>query len=145
MRRAAALLGLCLLTGCAHVVRYTDELVQPQTGRSLLVRLPATFGAIVGFGVGLPIDIAALPVTWTLHMSQDDSARDPLSTFFFPSFVLWRIGSLIAVPFDALEWTWRSSASELGPEERERFERELDAKCWDVYPVHVFYPRPVPR
>ena len=60
MRRAAALLGLCLLTGCAHVVRYTDELVQPQTGRSLLVRLPATFGAIVGFGVGLPIDIAAL-------------------------------------------------------------------------------------
>lgn len=145
MRRAAALLGLGLLGGCTHIVRYTDELVQPQTGRSLLVRTPATFGAFVGFGVGVPIDILVLPVTWFVHMSQEDSARDPLSTFLFPSFVLWRIGSLIAVPFDALEWTWRSPATELGPDERERFERELDERCWDVYPVQVIYPGPVPR
>lgn len=146
-RRLAALL-LPLVCGCTQVVRYTDELVDARTGRSFVTRMPATFGGIVGFVVGVPVDIVALPVTWVVYSSQDEVTRDPLSIFLFPSFVLWRVGTLIGAPFDLLEWAaWRAWLPEdtLTPEERERREAELDQLEWQDYPVERIYPRAVVR
>ena len=142
----AAVLGAALLLGaCTPIVRYSDDLVDARTGRTVFTRAPATFGGIVGFLVGVPIDIAALPATYTVYAVQDEAARDPLSIFLFPSFVLWRVGSFLGAPFDAVEWVaWRAWQQEdaLTPEERERIEAELDGQEWPDYPVEPLYPRP---
>jgi hypothetical protein len=133
-----------VLGGCTPIVRYTDELVSARSGRTFLVRTPATFGGIVGFLAGVPVDIAALPVTWVVYTAQDEVTRDPLSIFLFPSFVLWRVGTLLGAPIDLVEWaTWRWWQQEdaLTPEERERREAELDELEWPDYPVDPLYPR----
>lgn len=135
-------LALCLC-GCAPIVRYTDELVSARAGRSVFTRMPATFGAVVGFVAGVPIDIAALPASYVIYSAQDEAARDPLSIFLFPSVVLWRVGALIGAPIDVLEWLvfrqWQQEDA-LTPEAREERERELDADGWPNYPVEVLYP-----
>lgn len=142
---AAALLpSLWCCGGCTELVRYTDELVDARTGRTLVTRTPATFGGIVGFVVGLPVCVVVLPVTWAVYQSQSEAARDPISTYLFPSFVLWRVGSLLGMPFDAVEWVvWRGwqPESAMTPEERERREREIDAQEWTSYPVEPIYGR----
>ncbi len=139
---AAAALSLA---GCTAVVRYTDELVSARAGRTFVTRTPATFGGVVGFLAGVPIDIAAVPATYLVYATQDEVTRDPLSIFLFPSFVLWRVGTLIGAPFDAVEWAayrWWQAEDALTPEERERREIELDELEWPDYPVEPIYPLP---
>jgi hypothetical protein len=136
--------ALAVLASCTQLVRYTDDLVDERTGRSFVTRMPANFGAIVGFVAGVPVDILALPVTAVVYASQDELTRDPLSIFLFPSFVLWRVGALLGAPFDLVEWlTWRAwqPPDALTPEERERREAEIDENEWRDYPVQRIYPR----
>lgn len=150
MRSAWRAKGLVLLllaglsSGCAELVRYSDDLVDPRTGRTLFTRTPAAFGGVVGFLVGVPIDIVGLPVTYIVYSNQDEVTREPLSIFLFPSFVLWRVGTLVGAPFDLVEWAcWRSWQPEpaLTREERERREAALDGLEWldptvvPIYPV----------
>jgi len=142
-RAPLALLALC--SGCA-VVRYTDALVDPRTGRTLATRMPAMLGGTVGFIIGVPADVLALPVTYGVYVTQDQDTRDPLSIFLFPSFVLWRLGTLLGAPIDLVEWgVWRAWQGDqaLTPEERERRETELDEFPYPVCPVTPIYPRPV--
>lgn len=146
-RRAALVLAsLPWLCGCTQVVQYTDALVQERTGRSLVTRAPATFGGIVGFIAGIPFDLVAFPVTWVVYSSQDEATRDPLSIYLFPSFVLWRGGSLLGAPFDLVEWAaWRAwrPPQALTPEQREQREAQLDQEqeSWPDYPVEAIFPR----
>ena len=101
------LLALCLLPACSQTVQYTDELSDPRTGRSWFVTAPANVGGFVGFVLGIPADLVALPATFTVYRvqrAQNKLTADPISTMLFPSFVLWRAGTLIATPFDMLEY-----------------------------------------
>lgn len=144
-QRMSRLLACCLplLASCTQVVQYTDALVDARTGRTAFTRVPATMGGIIGFVAGVPVDIAALPVTYVVYSTQDEVTRDPLSIFLFPSFVLWRLGSLLGAPFDAVEWAvWRSwqRGDALTREERELQEAEIDALEWPDYPVEAVYP-----
>lgn len=146
MRRAGALaLVATLSVGCAPIVRYTDELVSDRAGRTFFTRTPATFGGVVGFLAGVPVDIVALPATYLVYASQDEVTRDRLSIFLFPSFVLWRVGTLLGAPIDGVEWAvwrWWQPDDALTPEERERREAELDELEWPEYPVDALYPLP---
>jgi len=141
-RAPLALLALC--SGCA-LVRYTDALVEPRSGRTLATRMPAMFGGTVGFIVGVPVDVLALPVTYGVYATQDELTRDALSIFLFPSVVLLRVGMLLGAPIDLVEWgVWRAWQGDeaLTPEERERREAELDEFPYPVCPVTTIYPRP---
>ena len=144
-RRFAAGCLLLAATGCAPVVRYTNELVDGQHGRTWFTRLPATIGGAVGFTVGVPVDVVALPLTWVVYRTQPKETRDPLSVFLFPSFVLWKVGALLGTPFDAVEWglvrAWRARP-ELAEEEREAIERQWDAREFSEYPVTPIHPVP---
>lgn len=148
MRRrlvATALASLSLFGGaCTPLVRYTNELVSEERGRTYFTRVPAAFGGTIGFAVGVPIDVAALPATFVFYRTQPKETRDPLSVFLFPSFVLWKVGKLVGAPFDALEWAaWRSWQPEVSmtPDEREAIERQWDAREFSAYPVAPIYPR----
>lgn len=148
MRRLAAtsVLAWLALTSCTQTVRYANELVDERYGRTWFTRLPATVGGTTGFIVGLPVDIVAIPATWVYYTSQPKETRDPLSVFLFPSFVLWKAGTLFGAPFDLVEWVaWRSwqDPRELTQEEREDIERGWDARDYSEYPVEALYPRPV--
>lgn len=148
MRLAGLLLAALLSASCTQVVRYTDELTDPAMGRSLFVRTPATFGGVVGFVAGIPIDLLALPATWVFYRSQPKETRDPLSIFLFPSFVLWRACVLVAAPFDAVEFVaWRAWQGDeaLSPEELERRERLLDEEEMKGMPVQPIYGDPPAR
>ena len=144
-RSAALLLALAALGGgCTSVVRYTNELVSSDHGRTYFTRGPSALGGTAGFVLGIPVDVAALPVTFAVYRSQPKETRDVLSVFLFPSFVLWQSGLLLGAPFDALEWAaWRAwrPARELTPQEREAAERIWDAEEFSVYPVTPIYPR----
>lgn len=143
--RGLVLLLCALLGGCTTVVRYTDELVDARTGRTVLVRVPATFGGVVGFVAGVPLDVVAIPAAWLVFKSQPKESRDPLTIFLFPSFVLWRVGTLLGMPIDGLEYLcWRAwqPADAMSVEERERFEGRLDGMELPDYPVEVLYPKP---
>ena len=137
---------LVLAASCADVVRYTHELNDPSSGRSLFVTTPASLGALCGFVAGVPVDVAALPVTLPIYLLQDDeeSPADPLSTMLLPSFVLWRAGTLVAMPFDAVEFVaWRmwQPPETMSGEEREEWESRLDRKALPTYSVEWAYPR----
>ncbi|MGC6489280.1 MAG: hypothetical protein ACON4Z_16660 [Planctomycetota bacterium] len=142
---SALLLALSALGGgCTSVVRYTNELVSDEHGRTYFTRAPSALGGTVGFAVGLPVDVAALPATFVFYRSQPKETRDVLSVFLFPSFVLWQSGLLLGVPFDAVEWAaWRSwqAPRPLTPAEREAAERAWDAEEFSAYPVTPIYPR----
>ena len=147
LRRVRPLLLLALLLcggSCASVVRYTSDVVSSEQGRTYFTRVPAAFGGTVGFAVGVPIDVAALPATFLVYRTQPKETRDPLSVFLFPSFVLWKTGILVGAPFDLVEWLlWRSwqAPPPITPEQREAIERQWDAKEFSVYPVTPIYPR----
>lgn len=140
-------LALLVLNSCGDLVQYTDELVDRRTGRTLLVRTPATLGGVLGFVVGVPLDIVALPVTYPVYASQKNDqavAADPLSTMLFPSFVLWRAGTLVAVPLDILEYVaYRAWLPPPTPtrQEQEAYEVEQDERTLPVYPVEPIFPR----
>ncbi len=146
-RRTAALLLLWLSAGsCASVVQYTDELRDERTGRSVVVRSTAAAGGAVGLVAGLPVSLAAVPVTYVVYLTEKARSplrADPLSILLFPSFVLWRAGSLLAAPFDLVEWAlFRAGADDLTPtaEEQERIELEHDERVLQSYPVEPIYP-----
>jgi hypothetical protein len=140
-------LSLVALAACSQLVRYTDELVDRRTGRTVAVTAPAAAGGFVGFVAGLPIDVAALPITYAVYATQksrDPAAADPLSTMLFPSFVLWRAGTLLGLPFDIVEYAaWRAWQPErsMTEEERKRFEAQLDEEALPAYPVETLAPR----
>lgn len=143
---AAALLcaPLFLGSGCTSVVRYTNELVSNEHGRTYFTRVPSAVGGTLGFAVGIPIDLVSLPVTFVVYRSQPAATRDPLSVFLFPSFVLWKVGTLFGAPFDVVEWAvWRSWQPEVPvtADEREAIERQWDAREFSEYPVTPIYPR----
>lgn len=148
MGRCVAALGLALLSGCADFVRYTDELVEPRTGRSFVVTGPASLGGLVGFVAGLPVDVVALPVTYPIYRSQaaeDPVSADPTSTMLFPSFALSRVGRLVlGAPFDVLEYgvyrAWRSPQGP-GREDQEAFEILRDQETLQIYSVEPVLPR----
>jgi len=142
-RAGAALLLPALLCGCSSVVQYTGEIVDRHHGRTWFTRLPATVGGSVGFLVGIPVDVAVMPVSWIAYRSQPKETRDVLSVFMFPSFVLWRTCALVGAPFDGVEWlVWRSwqAPPALTPEEREAAERAWDEMGWSRYPVVPIHP-----
>jgi hypothetical protein len=143
----SAILSLfCLvsLASCTSIVRYTGELVDDRHDRTWFTRLPSTLGGTLGFAAGVPIDVVSLPVTFVVYRSQPKETRDPLSVFLFPSFVLWKVGTLIGAPFDLIEWmayrSWQSPPP-ITPEERAAIEREWDAREFNQYPVKPIYPR----
>ena len=146
IRHFAALMGLALPMfggACASVVRYTNELVSSEQGRTYFTRVPAGFGGTIGFAAGIPIDVLALPATFVVYRTQPRETRDPVSVFLFPSFVLWKAGTLLGAPFDLVEWAaWRSwqPAAPVGSDEREAIERQWDAAEFSVYPVTPIYP-----
>jgi hypothetical protein len=134
---------LSALGACSPVVTYTNQLVEPSYGRTWFTRLPATIGATAGFGVGIPVDVVALPLAWLVYAAQPQETRDPLSVFLFPSWVLWKTGALIGAPFDAVEWAaWRSwqPTVPITQEEREAIERQWDALEYSEYPVTPLFP-----
>jgi len=148
---AVALVAAVLAAGlgsCGQFVEYTDDLRDPTTRRTLFVRSPATIGGVVGFAVGTPVSVAALPVTYVVYSYQKAESpdlADPLSTLLFPSFVLWRTVSLIAAPFDALEFlAYRAWLPPRTPtrEEVEQMELEFDERSLQSYPVRPIYPLP---
>lgn len=146
MLRASSVLGLALLCcSCSSVVKYTDEMTDPASGRTFVTVAPANFFGLCGFIVGIPFDVVALPVSYPILQTTPPEDRDPLSTLLFPSFVLWRCGVLLAAPIDGLEYvayrSWRGDRK-LSDEERELIELELDAQELPDYPVEVLYPKP---
>jgi hypothetical protein len=142
-RLVAVVAAATALVGCTQVVRYSDELVDERYGRTPFTRVPATLGGTVGFVAGVPVDVAAFPVTFAYYHAQPKETRDVLSTFLFPSFVLWKVGILIGAPFDAIEWAgyrrWRA-APPMTQEQRDAIERAWDAKEYTEYPVRSVYP-----
>lgn len=140
--RVAPLMVL-FVSACAPIVRYTSELVDDRHGRTWFTRLPSTIGGATGFVAGVPIDIVSFPATFAVYRSQAKETRDPLSVFLFPSFVLWKVGTLLGAPFDAVEWlayrSWQDPAP-VTPEEREAIERQWDELEFSEYPVVPIYP-----
>ncbi|MEE9126943.1 MAG: hypothetical protein V3U11_07365 [Planctomycetota bacterium] len=153
-RVAGSVLGAALLTitACdqlAPVVRYTDELTNPDTGRTALVRAPAEVFGFIGFVGGIPFDILALPATYTYYKLNQSlppgQATDAVTIFLFPSFVLWRSAVLFAAPLDALEFlAYRAylPPATLNYEEQEDLENRLDRETLPRHPVEPLYPKP---
>jgi hypothetical protein len=136
--RCAALAALLvLLPGCL-LVRYSDDLVDETTGRSNFVTQPASFGGVVGFVCGLPLDLVFLPATYIVYQSQKQDGEeglDPGSTLLFPSFVLWRTGViLIGAPFDLVEYTFYRAWQPAPPRTQSELDRGLDAPPPDKPP-----------
>ncbi len=146
MRRAWASL-LLLTAACGQLIQYSDELVDARTGRTEVVIWPATVGGVVGFAVGIPVDVIALPVTYPVYLLQksDSGGGDVSSTLLFPSFVLWRAGAIVlGAPFDLLEFgvyrAWQPPAAP-NREDQERFEMDLDERTLPVQSVETLHPR----
>jgi len=148
MRVFAPLVLASLIGSCTPILQYADELADEQTGRSLLVTLPASVGGFAGFVCGLPVDLVALPVTYFLYSRQkekDPQKADALSTLMLPSFVLWRTGTLVAAPFDALEFAvyraWIPAETKT-EDDAAQLEQEKDDATLPSYPVkEILYPR----
>jgi len=141
------LAALLPLGSCSSLVRYTNDLVDSQSGRTWFVRVPAGIGGTLGFVVGLPVDVVVSPVSWAVYRSQPKETRDVMSVFLFPSFVLWKVGTLLGAPFDGVECgVWRCwSDRALSREEREAIERAWDEKEYSEYPVTPVYPKAARR
>lgn len=124
-RTSTRLLLLALLWAApsCFLVEYSDRLVDERT-RSNFVTQPASIGGILGFIVGVPIDVVGLPVSYTIYQinkSEEEETLDPLSTLLFPSFVLGRAGVLLfGAPLDLLEFVfyraWRRPPAQELPE-----------------------------
>lgn len=146
LRLLLPLAAAWLCSGCSPLVRYTNDLVDSKAGRTWFVRAPAGIGGTFGFVVGIPVDIVASPVSWAVYRAQPKETRDVISVFLFPSFVLWKVGTLLGAPFDLIECgVWRCRTDRpISPEEREAIERAWDAKEYSEYPVKAIYPKPAP-
>lgn len=148
VRRPVLLLlaAACLpAAACSPIERYTRELTDERYGRTWFTRFPAGVGGTLGFVIGVPIDLVAMPLTWVVYRTQPKETRDVMSTFLFPSYALWKAGSLLGTPFDGVEWiAWRSwqPPRPISQEEREAIEHSWDEAGWSEYPVVPIYPVP---
>lgn len=145
LRGLAALLAVAATgVGCTPVVVYTNELVDGRHGRTWFTRLPTTVGGALGFTLGVPMDVVALPATLLVYRSMPKERRDPLSVFLFPSFFLWKVGALLGAPFDAVEWgfyrAWCADR-QVSADERQEIEQQWDRREFAEYPVTPIYPR----
>ncbi len=146
--RLFALVAVGSTASCSQFVQYTDELNDPRTGRSAWVTTPASIGRFLGFLAGVPFDVLGLPVTYVAYRVQksDDPIRaDALSTMLFPSFVLGRVGTLAAIPFDSVEYLVHRGWIDETPmtqAQRAEFEDLLDRDTLPQYPVETIYPLP---
>ncbi|HMQ20915.1 MAG TPA: hypothetical protein PKE00_00390 [Planctomycetota bacterium] len=112
LRRLAATLFVVAIsqtTPSCLLVEYSDRLVDERT-RGNFGTQPASIGGLLGFIIGIPIDVVGLPISYPIYRlskSDGEETLDPLSTLLFPSFVLWRTGVLvIGAPLDLLEFTF---------------------------------------
>ena len=146
----ALVLALALppLGGCAQFLEYTGDLTDDRTGRTLFVTLPATVGGFAGFLIGIPVSVVALPITWPayeIEKAQDAANASFLRTAITPSFVLMRLGTLLGMPFDAVEWVayraWLPPSTRNAQEQAE-YELQLDEETLPQYPVTPIYPLP---
>jgi hypothetical protein len=149
-RKAAALVALMIggaaLGGCASAIRYADELSNGDGGRTAFVTAPATVGSFAGLVVGVVANIPLLVVTGPVYLYRDTGDGPPpdvLSTLFFPTFVIWQGGKLLAAPFDAVEYglyrVWLPDHG-LSPAELEEVERLHDAAELPAYLVRSIFP-----
>ena len=149
MIRRACMLGLLGLASCGTLVEYSDALTEARTGRTEFVMWPATTGSTLGFVCGIPVDVLALPVTWSVHQVQKSSnpgQADLASTVLFPSFVLERTGKiLLGAPFDAIEFAlyraWLPPEA-MDRETRESIEGQIDEDTLPRYPVQPVFGLP---
>ena len=143
---AAGLAAALALGGCTPVVRYADALIEGRDGRTWFTRAPATIAGGAGFVLGIPIDVLTLVPAWFVYRAQPETQRDPVSVFLFPSFVLWKAGTLLGAPFDAVEWlVWRAwqEPPPLTQQERDAIEQEWDSReSFSEYPVTPIHPLP---
>jgi len=145
MRRLLPPLAGLILASCSSVLSYTEELVDEDTGRTLLVRGPANLGGTVGFVAGLPVSLAAVPVTGTIFLLRPEDEPVDGTLLLFPSFVLWKVGALLATPFDVLEFAlWRGwqETPPLSEEQRRRLEARLDRETRPQHPATPVFPPP---
>ena len=73
---------------------------------------------------------SALPVTLTVYQFQkDEPDADPVSTLLFPSFALWRAGTLLSTPMDVLDYvalrSWRAEPT-ITTDEQNEIEYQMD-------------------
>ena len=118
-RAGRGLVTLALLSvvpaGCEAVV-YADDLVSEES-RSGFVTTPAAVASMIGFVVGIPVDLLAAPISYPVYLARKaryPDTADPVSILLFPSFVLSRAGAIVVGgPLDVLEFAfyraWRSS------------------------------------
>ncbi len=145
----AGLLALVLTlpqASCGAFIEYTDGLRKSQE-YTPLVRGTAQTGGFLGVFASIPLDIVALPVTYSVYVYQRSIDPDTASftdTALFPSFVLLGLGSLVAVPLDVMEFAlyraWQPART-LTAEEQEELEMQLDDGTLPRYPVTPLYPQ----
>ena len=117
-----------------------------ETAEAAFFRRLVSDEELVGFVVGLPVDVLAFVPAWVYYQSLPRETRDPVSVFLFSSFVLWKVGVLVGAPFDVVEaalWRPRRAAADVSESQREAIEREWDARgAFPVYPVTPIVPPP---
>jgi len=145
--RSVLLLATVLPLGsCATFIEYTDGL-RDSKNHTVFVRSTGKFGGAIGFIAGIPIDIAALPVTYPLYLyqgSDDSETMDFTSMILFPSFALLQVGSLLAAPVDVLEFAFYRAwlpPDTMTAEEQEELEMRIDDETLPRYPVTPIYPK----
>ncbi len=146
-RKRNLLLALCLFSpACGPLVQYTDELRNRHGHRSVFVTGPAQTGAVLGFLVGIPLDVGFLPVTYVIYQvqkSRQPETADWLTTMMFPSLATLGFGTLLGAPFDLIEYSvyraWRPPES-LTEEEQRELEYQIDEETLPRYPVETLYP-----
>jgi hypothetical protein len=145
-RIVAAAAVASVLGSCSQFVQYTDEIVDSDTGRTPFTTVPANIGGFAGFTLGLPVDLVALPVTYAVYRVQREQNPlkvDAISTMLFPSFVMWRTGTLLGVPMDMVEYiayrVWQPPHTPSRDEQAE-IEYEFDEQILPSYPVTPLYP-----
>lgn len=112
----------------------------------MAVRGAAKVGGAIGLVAGVPISVVALPASYPIYKIQesaDPDGTDFMSTVAFPAFVLLEVCSLLATPFDVLEFAlyraWQPPAT-LTAEEQQEIEFALDDQTLPRYPVVPIYP-----
>jgi hypothetical protein len=107
--RRVAFLLLCTLAGSCEAVIYADDLVSDES-RTGFVTTPAAVASMVGFVIGIPVDLVASPITYPFYLARKaryPDTADPVSILLFPSFVLSRAGAIVVgAPLDVLEFTF---------------------------------------
>lgn len=147
-RMGAVLMTLALVlpqASCGAFIEYTDGL-RTSKEYTPLVRGTAQTGGFIGVLASIPVDIVALPLTYSVYVYQgyvDPDSASLTDTTLFPLFLLRGVGSLLAVPVDVMEFAFYRAWTPEGAmtaEEQEEFEGNLDDDALPQYPVTPVYP-----